>query len=76
LTGPVPPTTLGYSVPVVASELRLLSDVVRNRPERWYPVAARLAVEGYDDTLIDAALTQLPAELEAEVRTALTSAPY
>ena len=61
----------GYAVPVVASELRLLSDVIRGRPDRWRPVAARLARDGYDEALLDAALQRLPPELGAETRAAL-----
>jgi hypothetical protein len=61
----------GYAIPVVASELRLLSDVIRGRPDRWRPVAASLARDGYDEVLLGAALNDLPPELQAEVRAAL-----
>ena len=61
----------GYTIPVVASELRLLSDVMRGRPERWRPVAASLARDGYDEALLDAVMSRLPPALEAEVRAAL-----
>jgi hypothetical protein len=61
----------GYVIPVVASELRLLSDVIRGRPERWRPVAARLARDGYDEALLETAMSRLPPERAAEVRAAL-----
>ena len=65
----------GYAIPVVASELRLLTDVIRGRPDRWRPVAACLARDGYDGALLDAGLQCLPPELGAEVRAALRVSP-
>jgi hypothetical protein len=63
----------GYAVPVVASELRLLSDVMRGRADRWLPIASFLAKYGYDERLLSAAMARLPSELQAEVRETLTS---
>ncbi len=63
----------GYAVPVVASELRLLSDVIRGRADRWLPIASFLAKHGYDERLLSAAMARLPSELQADVREALTS---
>lgn len=42
----------GHSIAVVASELRLLSELVRGRPDRWRPIAAHLARHGYDEDLM------------------------
>lgn len=50
---------------VVASELRLLSEVSRNRPERWGPIGRHLRRNGYDAALVDAACSCLPDELRA-----------
>jgi hypothetical protein len=63
----------GYVIPVVASELRLLSDVIRGRPDRWLPTASFLAKVGYDERLLSAAMTGVPSELETEVREVLAS---
>ena len=63
----------GYAIPVVASELRLLSDVVRGRADRWRPIASFLAKYGYDERLLSAVMVRLPSELQAEVRETLTS---
>ena len=61
-----------YAIPVVASELRLLSDVIRGRTDRWRETASFLATHGYDDRLLSDALARLPAALQAEVRETLT----
>lgn len=53
----------GHRVPLVASELRLLSEIARFRPDHWRPIAAHLAREGYDHDRFDAALEGLPPEL-------------
>ncbi len=63
----------GHAIPVVASELRLLSDVMRGRADRWLPTASFLAARGYDEQLLSDAIANLPAELQAEVREALVS---
>lgn len=44
----------GHRVAVVASELRLLSEVIRSRPDRWGPIGASLAAAGYDAELVGA----------------------
>ena len=44
----------GHRVAVVASELRLLSEVIRARPDRWGPIGAGLAAAGYDAKLVAA----------------------
>jgi hypothetical protein len=61
----------GYAVLVVASELRLLSDVIRGRADRWLPIAWFLSEHGYDERLLSAAMARVPSELGAEVRQAL-----
>lgn len=63
----------GYAIPVVASELRLLSDVMRRRADRWLPIASFLAQHGYDERLMSAVMARLPSALQAEVREALSS---
>jgi hypothetical protein len=61
----------GHRVPVVASELRLLSEITRMRPDRWEPVAAYLSRNGYDEELLAAAMQQLPPDLRATMRDAV-----
>lgn len=63
----------GHAIPVVASELRLVSDVIRGRADRWLATASFLADDGYDDRLLGDALARLPLELQTAVREALIS---
>ena len=55
----------------VASELRLLSEVSRNRPERWEPIGRQLEHNGYDAELFDAACSTLPDELRTVMNQAV-----
>lgn len=61
----------GHRVPVVASELRLLSEISRFRPDRWEPIASHLSRNGYDEELLAAAIQQLPPDLQATMRNAV-----
>jgi hypothetical protein len=61
----------GHRVAVVASELRLLSEIMRFRPDRWEPIAAHLSRHGYDEGLLAAAIQRLPPDLQATMRDAL-----
>jgi len=51
----------GSPLPLVASELRLLSEVMRLRPDRWEPIGRHLSEVGVDDELFAAALSRLEA---------------
>jgi hypothetical protein len=64
----------GHRVPVVASELRLLSEITRMRPDRWGPIAAHLSLNGYDEELLAAAMQQLRPDLRATMRDAVQKA--
>ena len=55
----------------VASELRLLSEVSRNRPERWEPIGRHLEDNGYDAELLDAACSSLPDDLRTVMNQAV-----
>jgi hypothetical protein len=61
----------GHRVGVVASELRLLSEITRLRPDRWKPIGAHLARSGYDADLLAAASRRLPPDLQAIMRGAV-----
>jgi hypothetical protein len=61
----------GHHVPVVASELRLLSEITRLRSDRWEPIAASLSRAGYDEELLAAAMQQLPPHLRVTMRDAV-----
>jgi hypothetical protein len=57
----------GHALPMVASELRLLSEVTRGRDDRWRPIASFLSVHGYDEGLLGAALAGVDPDIVAEV---------
>ena len=61
----------GRSVPVVASELRLASDLMRGREDRWRPIAAHLLITGFDPELLSRAVVGFPQALLDELRRAL-----
>lgn len=58
----------GRPVPVVASELRLASDLMRGRAERWRPIATHLVVEGYDQELLGLAVLGFPQRMLDDLR--------
>ena len=61
----------GYAVRLVASELRLLSELNRGRDDRWRPIAAFLSEHGYDERLLGAAMAGVSPELVAEAQHAV-----
>ena len=50
----------GRPIPVVASELRLASDLMRGRDDRWRPLAAHMLATGFDLELLSQALLGFP----------------
>jgi hypothetical protein len=61
----------GRPVPVVASELRLASDLIRGRDDRWRPIAAHLLTTGFDLELLSQAVLGFPQALLDDLRGAL-----
>ncbi len=61
----------GHAVPVVASELRLLTEITRDRPDRWVPIGRHLARTGYDADRLAAVAQALPATLRTTLSDAL-----
>lgn len=61
----------GHKIPVVASELRLLTEIARSRPERWRPIGARLQRDGYNEALFAAALERLPFDYQKVMKSAV-----
>lgn len=61
----------GHPVPVVASELRLASDLMRGREDRWRPIAAHLVATGIDQELLDQAVHGFPQPMLHELQRAL-----
>ncbi|MEV0827231.1 hypothetical protein [Nonomuraea rubra] len=53
-----------HRVPVVRLELRLATELLRDRPDRYEPLLDHLAARGFDEALLDRAMTAngLPAE--------------
>lgn len=58
---------------VVASELRLLSEVRRGRPDRWRPIGDHLARRGIDLALFGEALMSLPDDLRSVMQDAVNT---
>ncbi len=61
----------GRPVPVVASELRLASDLMRGRDDRWRPIAAHLVAYGFDLELLSRAVLGFPQAMLDELQRAL-----
>ncbi len=61
----------GRPVPVVASELRLASDLMRGRDDRWRPIAADLLANGFDLELLSQAGLGFPQPMLDELQRAL-----
>lgn len=64
-------TVAGRRVPVVASELRLASDLMRGRDDRWRPIAAHLLATGFDAKLVSHSVIGLPRPTLDELQRAL-----
>jgi hypothetical protein len=62
----------GQPIPVVASELRLASDLMRGRPDRWRPIAAHLRTMGFDVELLSQAVLGFPQPMLDELQHALS----
>jgi hypothetical protein len=61
----------GRPVPVVASELRLASDLMRGRDDRWRPIAAHMLVNGFDVDVLSQAVLGFPQPMLDELQHAL-----
>ncbi|MGW0933770.1 hypothetical protein [Streptomyces sp. NPDC002666] len=57
-----------HAVPVVGLELRLVSELVRNRPDRIGPLIAHMRVHGADLPLVRRAMSERKVEPELAVR--------
>ncbi|MBN1248856.1 MAG: hypothetical protein JXC32_14440, partial [Anaerolineae bacterium] len=66
-----------YHVPTVALELRLITELYRNRPDRYGPLIAHLRSRGCDLDFIrrGIAMGQLPEALRQDVLDQLKGAP-
>jgi hypothetical protein len=58
-----------HQVPVVATELRLITELTRNRPERYGPILTHLREHGCDLALVRRGMAdrKIPDALQAEV---------
>jgi hypothetical protein len=61
----------GRPLPLVASELRLASDLMRGRDDRWRPIAAHLLATGFDVELLGQAVIGFPQPMLDELQAAL-----
>ncbi|GAA1631976.1 hypothetical protein GCM10009733_031060 [Nonomuraea maheshkhaliensis] len=66
-----------HHVPVVRLELRLATELLRDRPDRYEPLLDHLSAHGYDADLLHRALTArpLPPDSHHYVETRLTQPP-
>jgi hypothetical protein len=67
-----------YSVPTVALELRLHTELHRNRPDRFEPILQYLQEKGCNHDLMDRCIAQdcnLPDDLKNKVHVMLSRAP-
>lgn len=60
----------GHLVPAVRLELRLVTELVRNRPDRYRPLLAHLRRHGADAALLEAAM--IAREVDPELRCLVT----
>jgi len=58
------------AIAVVASELRLKSEIIRGRRERWEPISAHMSETGFNQRLLSAVVNTLPPGLQRLVATA------
>lgn len=63
----------GRPIPAVASELRLASDLMRGREDRWRPLAAHLLATGFDVELLSQAVLGFPQPMLDQLQQALSS---
>ena len=63
---------LGSRYRWVASELRLASDLMRGRADRWGPIAAHLLTVGFDLELLSQAVFGFPQPMLDELQRALS----
>lgn len=61
----------GRPLPLVASELRLASDLMRRREDRWRPIAGHLVTNGYDSELLAQAVLGFPQPVLDDLHAAL-----
>lgn len=68
----------GYAVPAVALELRLITELFRNRPDRYLPIIRFMVSHGCDTRFMRRGMEErmLPQGLQAEVLEFLTKAPF
>jgi hypothetical protein len=66
-----------HQVPVVRLELRLATELLRNRPDRYEPLLHHLSTHGYNAALLHKALTAhtLPPHHHHLIKTRLTQPP-
>jgi hypothetical protein len=56
-----------YMVPTVKLELRLITELYRNRPERYEPIIEFLEKKGFDESLLKRGIKELPKDLQNKV---------
>lgn len=62
-----------YIVPTVKLELRLITELYRNRQERYDPLIEFLRIKGYDESLLRRGIKSLSEELQNKVLGRLSS---
>jgi hypothetical protein len=62
-----------HIVPTVKLELRLITELHRNRPERYTPIIEHMRINGYDQGLLRRGIKSLPEDLQNEVLSKLNS---
>lgn len=56
-----------FSVPTVKLELRLITELYRNRPERYEPIIGFLKTKGFDEGLLRRGTGNLPKDVQTKV---------
>jgi hypothetical protein len=62
-----------HMVPTVKLELRLITELYRNRPDRYNPLIEHMRVHGYDEDLLRRGIKGLPEDLRNKVLSRLSS---
>ena len=65
-----------YTVPTVKLELRLVTELYRNRPERYYPLVEYMRVNGYDENLLKRGINGLSEDLKNKALNMLNISPF